>query len=108
MVHQILTNEKYIGSNVFNRVSDKLKAKRVVNTPDMWVRADGAFDGIVDPDFFEAAQRAIQERSKRFSDDELLERLRGLLADKGWLSGLVSTRWRTCRPARPFGTASAA
>ena len=89
VVHQILTNQKYIGNNVFNRVSNKLKAKRVVNTPEMWVRADCAFDGIVDPDFFEAAQRIIQARSRRFSDDELLERLRSLLADKGWLSGLV-------------------
>ena len=49
VVHQLLTNEKYVGNNVYNRVSNKLKARRVVNTPDMWVRADGAFDGIVEP-----------------------------------------------------------
>jgi DNA invertase Pin-like site-specific DNA recombinase len=30
-VHQVLTNEKYIGNNVFNRVSFKLKQRRVVN-----------------------------------------------------------------------------
>jgi DNA invertase Pin-like site-specific DNA recombinase len=88
-VHQVLTNEKYIGNNVYNRVSFKLKAKRVTNTPDMWVRADGAFEGIVDPDFFEAAQRIIQDRCRRFTDQELLERLSTLLAQKGWLSGLV-------------------
>jgi DNA invertase Pin-like site-specific DNA recombinase len=40
-VHQVLTNEKYIGNNVFNRRSFKLKKRRVANTPDMWVRADG-------------------------------------------------------------------
>jgi hypothetical protein len=40
-IHQILTNEKYIGSNIFNRVSYKLKQRRVVNHPDTWVRADG-------------------------------------------------------------------
>jgi DNA invertase Pin-like site-specific DNA recombinase len=88
-VHQILTNEKYIGNNVYNRASFKLKAKRVVNTPDMWVRGEGAFEAIVERDFFEAAQRIIQERSRRFSDEELLERLSALLAQKGWLSGLV-------------------
>jgi hypothetical protein len=44
VVHQVLTNEKYIGNNVYNRVSFKLKAKRVTNDPDMWVRADGAFE----------------------------------------------------------------
>jgi len=42
-VHQILTNEKYIGNNVYNRVSFKLKRKRVVNSPATWIRADGAF-----------------------------------------------------------------
>lgn len=88
-VHQVLTNEKYIGNNVYNRASFKLKAKRVVNTPDMWVRGDGAFEAIVERDFFEAAQRIIQERSRRFTDEELLGRLSALLVEKGWLSGLV-------------------
>lgn len=88
-VHQVLTNEKYIGNNVYNRASFKLKAKRVVNAPDMWVRGDGAFDPLVERDFFDAAQRIIQDRSRRFSDDELLERLSALLLQKGWLSGLV-------------------
>jgi hypothetical protein len=31
IVHQILSNEKYIGNNVYNRVSFKLKQKRVVD-----------------------------------------------------------------------------
>ncbi|MCU1527537.1 MAG: recombinase, partial [Frondihabitans sp.] len=38
-VHQVLTNEKYIGNNVFNRVSFKLKQRRVHNPPEKWVRA---------------------------------------------------------------------
>jgi DNA invertase Pin-like site-specific DNA recombinase len=88
-VHQILTNEKYIGNNVYNRISYKLKKKRVLNAPDMWVRSDGAFAAIVEPDFFEAAQRIVHERSRRFTDEELLERLKHLYSEKGWLSGLV-------------------
>jgi hypothetical protein len=50
---------------------------------------DGAFEAIVEADFFEAAQRIIQDRSRRFSDQDLLDRLSILLAEKGWLSGLV-------------------
>lgn len=88
-VHQVLTNEKYIGNNVFNRASFKLKAKRVTNTPDMWVRKDGAFEGIVEPDFFEAAQRIVLARCTRFTDDELLAKLSHLLESKGALSGVV-------------------
>jgi DNA invertase Pin-like site-specific DNA recombinase len=89
VVHQILTNEKYLGNNVYNRISYKLKKKRVANSPDMWVRADGAFKGIVEPDFFDAAQRIIQERSRRFTDQQLLDQLSALLEQRGWLSGLV-------------------
>ena len=38
-VHQILINEKYIGSNVWNRISYKLKKRRVRNSPETWIRA---------------------------------------------------------------------
>ncbi|MFZ2300925.1 MAG: recombinase family protein, partial [Gallionella sp.] len=37
-VHELLTNEKYIGNNIFNRTSFKLKKVRVENTPDMWIK----------------------------------------------------------------------
>lgn len=88
-VHQVLTNEKYIGNNVYNRVSFKLKQKRVTNGSDVWVRADGAFEAIVERDFFEAARRIIEERSRRFTDTELLNHLSELLTRRGCLSGLV-------------------
>lgn len=89
VVRQILSNEKYIGNNVYNRVSFKLKRKRVVNTPDMWVRGVGAFEAIVDAGLFEAAQAVLVERARRFSDDELLGMLADLLATRGALSGLL-------------------
>jgi DNA invertase Pin-like site-specific DNA recombinase len=88
-VRQVLTNEKYIGNNIYNRSSFKLKQNRVVNTPDMWVRADGAFAPIVDEALFTAARQIMIERSRRFSNDDMLDRLRSLLAEVGWLSGLV-------------------
>lgn len=88
-VHQILTNEKYIGNNVFNRTSCKLKQRRVINSPEMWVRADGVFEGIVEPKYFYTAQGIIAERSRKFSDDEMLSKLRALHERQGWLSGIV-------------------
>ena len=33
-IHQILTNEKYIGNNVYNRTSFKLKIQHVPNPPE--------------------------------------------------------------------------
>ena len=88
-VHQVLINEKYIGNNVWNRSSFKLKKKHVRNSPDTWLRAKGVFEPIVDHDVFEAAQAVIRERSIRLSNDELLEILRRLLQRNGYLSGLI-------------------
>jgi DNA invertase Pin-like site-specific DNA recombinase len=88
-VHQVLINEKYVGNNVWNRVSFKLRQKRTRNGPDMWVRSDGAFEPIVDRLLFDAAQVIIRDRSRRLSDDEMLDALRRLFAAGGYLSGLV-------------------
>lgn len=88
-VHQILTNEKYIGNNVWNRISFKLKKNRVVNPPDSWVRADGVFESIVEPEWFFTARGIIQERNRRFSNEEMIERLRSLLTTHGYLSGAL-------------------
>jgi hypothetical protein len=88
-VHQILTNEKYIGNNVYNKVSFKLKQRRVVNPRNMWIRAEGVYPAIVDKALFLRAREIVDARSHRFTDDELLETLRGLLKQKGVLSGVI-------------------
>lgn len=88
-VHQILINEKYVGNNVWNRCSCKLKSHRVHNPPERWVRHDKAFDSIVDDETFQAAQKIINDRAKTYSDEELLDLLRGLLEKHGYLSGII-------------------
>lgn len=88
-VHQVLTNEKYVGNNVYNRVSFKLKRMRVVNPPSMWIRKDGAFEPIVAPDIFFTAQGIIRARARRYTDEQLIERLRALFRDRGRLSSLL-------------------
>lgn len=88
-VHQVLTNEKYIGNNVYNRQSFKLKKQRVANDPAMWIRSDGAFEGIVDQQLFFIVQGMIRERNRRFTNEEMLDRLKRLLEQHGHLSGLI-------------------
>lgn len=88
-VHQVLTNPKYIGDNVFNRVSFKLKMRRVVNAPEHWVRARAVFTPIVDAATFERAARIVEDRSRRLTDADLLDLLRSLLLEQGALSCLV-------------------
>jgi hypothetical protein len=113
-VRELLTNEKYIGNNIFNRTSFKLQKKRVTNPPDMWVRAVGVFPAIVDKDLFAAAQTIMAERYQRLSDGEMLERLNGLYERRGLLSSLIideagdvpssTTYRRPCRPSPPPST----
>ena len=88
-VRQVLTNEKYIGNNVYNRRSFKLKKLHVKNPPGMWIRKEGAFEGIVPLDVFLKAQEVMSDRIKRFTDDELLTNLKQLYADCGTLSGFI-------------------
>jgi DNA invertase Pin-like site-specific DNA recombinase len=88
-VHQVLTNEKYIGNNVYHRTSFKLKRKHVVNPREMWIRADGAFAAVVELPVFTEVQEIILSRSKRLSDDEMLAELKALWTRKGKISGLL-------------------
>jgi hypothetical protein len=88
-VHQLLINEKYVGDNVWNRRSFKLKKKRVRNDREMWIRAPGVFEAIVERDLFEAARTIIDARSFRLSDPEMLAALRSLYDRRGLLSGII-------------------
>jgi DNA invertase Pin-like site-specific DNA recombinase len=85
-VRRVLGNEHYVGNNVWNRTSGKLKSKRRNNPPDQWVRADGACDPIVSRELFEMAGKVMREGLHRRSQEEKLEPLRRLLREHGYLS----------------------
>ena len=55
----------------------------------MWIRRDDAFEPIIPPEIFQRAQEIVEARYRRYSDDEMLELLRRLLAQKGTLSGIL-------------------
>jgi DNA invertase Pin-like site-specific DNA recombinase len=88
-VHQVLTNEKYIGNNVYHRTSFKLKRRHVRNDQSEWVRADGAWSPVVDTELFQRAQGIVLERSRRFTNEEMLGKLKELLDLHGRLSGIL-------------------
>lgn len=88
-VHQILTNEKYIGNNVYARTSFKLKIEHRQNPPAEWIRKDGAFQAIVPHERFWQAQAIIAQRSRHLDDDQMLALLRQVLERHGGLSGVL-------------------
>ncbi|MBF0448856.1 MAG: recombinase family protein [Magnetococcales bacterium] len=88
-IKQVLTNEKYIGNNIYNRRSFKLKQERVNNPPDMWIRHDDAFPALIGKDVFYQVQGIMLDRARRYSSDELISLLAELYKQKGFLSGII-------------------
>lgn len=91
-VRAILTQAKYAGHNVYNRVSFKLKQRRVRNAPEQWVRRDGAFEAVVEPATFAAAQELLRARRERPSDEAMMVGLRALAARHDRLSAALIDR----------------
>ncbi len=88
-VHQVLTNEKYIGNNVYHRTSFKLKKQHVTNPEEKWVRGDATFKPIVDPEKFFRIRGIVLSRSRRLTSEAMLDSLRAILARHGRLSALI-------------------
>lgn len=88
-VCEVLTNEKYIGNNLFNRTSGKMKSKARPNPETEWVRKERAFEPVVDVGLFGMVQEIYRERNKKFTNDELLKGLQDLYAREGRLSALI-------------------
>ncbi len=88
-IHQILTNEKYIGNNIYNKTSSKLKSRLVKNPKNEWVRCDKAYKPIISKKKYNKAQEIIQLRSVHLTNEELLEKLKQKLESNGRLSGFI-------------------
>ncbi|ECU9839269.1 recombinase family protein [Salmonella enterica] len=88
-IHQILTNEKYIGNNIYNKTSSKLKSRLVKNPKHEWVRCDKAYKPIISKKKYNKAQEIIQIRSIHLTNEELLEKLKQKLESNGKLSGFI-------------------
>jgi DNA invertase Pin-like site-specific DNA recombinase len=86
IVDSILTQPKYAGYHVFGRTSCKLCTPTVRLPKSKWILTPGAFAPIVDCATFVSAQQILQSRTIHQSNEELLNRLRALLAFAGRLS----------------------
>lgn len=82
-VKSILTNEKYAGSFVFNRSSQKLRTSRRPNDHEKWVTLRDGFEGIVSLQRFEEARDERRRRRKYWTNEEMLDGLRDLLVEHG-------------------------
>jgi hypothetical protein len=87
-IQYLLKNENYVGTNLYNRHSNKLRTGQVVNPPSKWIRKENAFSPIIERPIFVKAQQLLLDRQKCWglSNEEMLKRLRILLQRSGSLS----------------------
>ncbi|PSJ42183.1 recombinase family protein [Allosphingosinicella deserti] len=88
-VHSLLVNDKYVGDNVWGRTSWKLKERCIRNARRDWICADAAFPAIVDKALHARVQAIIAARRVPPSDENMLDRLRMILASAGTLSRTI-------------------
>jgi hypothetical protein len=55
----------------------------------MWIKKESAFDAIVPSEAFYTVQGMIRARTHRFTNEELIEKLRALYQSRGLLSGMI-------------------
>jgi DNA invertase Pin-like site-specific DNA recombinase len=85
-VMRILTHPKYKGTAIYNRTTERLcsKSRRVPEAE--WVIIPDAFEPLVAPSIFDAAQEELQRRFRYRTNEEVLGQLKSLLRTEGQLS----------------------
>ncbi|MBR0693255.1 recombinase family protein [Bradyrhizobium lablabi] len=102
MIGRMLRNEAYVGNTVYNRTSNRLRQRRIVNGKGKWVRGENALEQIVTRDIFDRAQRILEERLQKLTSEELLKRLRILQLRHGNLSRSIIDRERSTPKAHVY------
>ena len=95
-VYKILKNPAYMGCAVWGRSSKRLHSAVKVIPRSRWIVKKEAFAPVVDEATFESAQRVIEGRSNRppKSDEEIISKLRRVLAREGKLNTSILSRSR--------------
>src|SRR4029079_1754518 len=78
-IRRLLSNENYIGTNIYNRKTARLGQPLRANSTSLWIRQLDSFEAIIDPELFAKAQQHRMQRRITLSDREMLAALRSLL-----------------------------
>jgi DNA invertase Pin-like site-specific DNA recombinase len=85
-IKRILTHPKYKGTAIYNRTTEKLcsKSKKVPECD--WIVVPDAFEPIIKPEIFDAAQEELKKRFSHRSNEQVLQQIKFILDDYGYLS----------------------
>jgi DNA invertase Pin-like site-specific DNA recombinase len=98
-VQQILSNPKYIGTNVWYRHTQRLSRPQKPVEPKFWIQKQLAFPAIVDLVTYDGVQAEIKRRhDARWTAEKVMKKIRRLWKVKGRLSERIFLRNRAGMP----------
>lgn len=75
-ISDILRNEIYIGTKIYNKTTQKLKTRTRANPKDSWVICKDAFEAIVNKDLFYKAQEKMSQLRLYYPTEKLIDELK--------------------------------
>lgn len=91
-IKRILSNEKYLGTMLYNRTSSRLATPRVHNPSSAWVKTPRAFTPVITQDAFDQARERRAENPRKHRKPDLIAHLHRVLNQHGYLSGSLLRR----------------
>jgi hypothetical protein len=88
-VRRLIKNPKYTGTYVYAKRSCKLGTSATTNARDQWVIKENALPPIISAAQFAQAQVSVASQRVKYTDQQLLDRLRELWKKEGTLSARV-------------------
>ena len=85
-VRTVVSHPKYMGTLVYNKTSRRLNGPIIPLPESQWIIVPRVFERIIDAATFAAAQKELNSRTVRQSDERLLDGLRAMLAREGRIS----------------------
>ncbi len=74
-VRDILTDERYTGTMIYNRTTQKLKTPSRANPKEKWIRTPDSFKPMIKLEVFARAQEIFMERARFYTPAYMLEKL---------------------------------
>jgi len=85
-MRRLLTSECYIGNIIWGKTHGKLSRNRIALPRPEWIKREGAYRPVIEPELFWKVQVEFKRRKIRYSAEEVLADIRKLLTKHGTLS----------------------
>lgn len=82
-LRDILMDERYAGTMVYNRTTQKLKTPSRANPKEKWIRTPESFERMIEPEIFARAREIFTERARFYTPAYMLEKLEAVFHSHG-------------------------